>query len=101
MPEGPIIVALIFARAENGVIGVDGKLPWHLSEDLKFFKAQTVGKPIIMGRKTYASIGKPLPRRTNIVLTRDLNWKADGVVCRARHAHRAGPGLRRRAPHGR
>ena len=79
MREGPIIVALIVARAENGVIGVDGKLPWHLSEDLKFFKAQTVGKPIIMGRKTYASIGKPLPRRTNIVVTRDLNWKADGV----------------------
>jgi dihydrofolate reductase len=80
MPEGPIVVALIVARAENGVIGVSGKLPWHISEDLKFFKAQTVGKPIIMGRKTYASIGKPLPRRTNIVITRDKNWTAEGVV---------------------
>ncbi|MBL8642289.1 MAG: dihydrofolate reductase [Rhodospirillaceae bacterium] len=76
----PVIVALIVARAENGVIGVDGKLPWHISEDLKFFKAQTVGKPVIMGRKTYASIGKPLPRRTNIVVTRDKTWTAEGVV---------------------
>ena len=76
----PVTVALIVARAENGVIGVDGKLPWHISDDLKFFKAQTVGKPIIMGRKTYASIGKPLPRRTNIVVTRDQSWTAEGVV---------------------
>jgi len=78
--QGPVIVALIVARAENGVIGAGGKLPWHISEDLKFFKAQTVGKPVIMGRKTYASIGKPLPRRTNIVVTRDLQWTAEGVV---------------------
>jgi len=75
-----IVIALIVARAQNGVIGVDGKLPWHISEDLKFFKKQTVGKPIIMGRKTYASIGKPLPRRTNIVVTRDVNWTAEGIV---------------------
>ena len=80
MTEGSVIVALIVARAENGVIGVDGKLPWHISQDLKFFKTQTVGKPIIMGRKTYASIGKPLPRRTNIIVTRDVNWTAEGVV---------------------
>jgi dihydrofolate reductase len=80
MSAGPIIIALIVARAENGVIGADGKLPWHISEDLKFFKAQTVGKPVIMGRKTFASIGKPLPRRTNIVVTRDTQWTADGVV---------------------
>jgi dihydrofolate reductase len=79
-PAPRIMIALIVARAENGVIGVDGKLPWHISEDLKFFKKQTIGKPIIMGRKTYASIGKPLPRRTNIVVTRDVNWTAEGVV---------------------
>jgi dihydrofolate reductase len=77
---GPPVVCLIVARAENGVIGAGGKLPWRISEDLKFFKARTVGKPVIMGRKTYASIGKPLPRRTNIVVTRDQNWKAEGVV---------------------
>lgn len=75
-----VVVSLIVARAENGVIGVNGALPWHISEDLKFFKAQTVGKPIIMGRKTYESIGKPLPRRTNIVVTRDKAWTAEGVV---------------------
>lgn len=80
MTEGPVIVALIVARAENGVIGVDGKLPWHISADLQFFKAQTVGKPIIMGRKTFQSIGKALPRRTNIVVTRDITWTAAGVV---------------------
>lgn len=80
MSLGPIRVALIVARAENGVIGVDGKLPWHISDDLKFFKAQTLGKPVIMGRKTFVSIGKPLPRRTNIVVTRDAAWKAEGVV---------------------
>jgi dihydrofolate reductase len=76
----PVVIALIVARAENHVIGVDNKLPWHISEDLKFFKAQTVGKPVIMGRKTYDSIGKPLPRRTNIVITRDKTWSAEGVV---------------------
>jgi dihydrofolate reductase len=80
MSEGPIVVVLIVARAENGVIGAGGKLPWHISADLKHFKALTVGKPIIMGRKTYESIGKPLPRRTNIVVTRDPHWKSEGVV---------------------
>lgn len=74
-----ITLCLIVARAENGVIGADGKLPWHISADLKHFKALTVGKPVIMGRKTYESIGKPLPRRTNIVVTRNANWRADGV----------------------
>ncbi|MDX2141904.1 MAG: dihydrofolate reductase [Rhodospirillaceae bacterium] len=75
-----IVVSLIVARAENGVIGAGGKLPWHISADLKHFKALTVGKPVVMGRKTYESIGKPLPRRTNIVITRDPNWRAEGVV---------------------
>jgi len=62
------------------VIGKDGDLPWHLPEDLKFFKKTTVGAPVIMGRKTYDSIGRPLPKRTNIVLTTDPNWSAKGVV---------------------
>lgn len=75
-----ITVALIVARAANGVIGVNGHLPWRISEDLQFFKARTVGKPVIMGRKTYVSIGKPLPRRTNIVVTRDPSWTAEGVT---------------------
>lgn len=76
----PIRVTLVVARAENGVIGKDGKLPWHISADLQFFKRMTLGKPIIMGRKTYESIGRPLPRRTNIVVTRDAAWSAAGVT---------------------
>jgi len=76
----PILITLVVAKADNGVIGRDGKLPWHISADLKFFKRMTVGKPVIMGRKTYDSIGKPLPRRTNIVVTRDGTWSAVGVT---------------------
>ncbi|TAL02972.1 MAG: dihydrofolate reductase [Rhodospirillaceae bacterium] len=72
-------IALIVARAENGIIGSGGKLPWHISADLQYFKRLTVGKPIIMGRKTYDSIGRPLPRRTNIVVTGSPGWHADGV----------------------
>ena len=75
-----MILSLIVARATNGVIGADGGLPWHISADLKHFKALTVGKPIIMGRRTYDSIGKPLPGRHNIVLTRDPDWTAAGVT---------------------
>lgn len=74
-----IRLALIVARAENGVIGRNNQLPWYLPNDLKYFKATTMGKPIIMGRKTYESIGKPLPGRANIVVTRNANWSADGV----------------------
>lgn len=67
--------------AHHNVIGRDNGLPWgRLPEDLKHFKAVTLGKPVLMGRKTYESIGKPLPGRTNFVLTRDRGWKADGVV---------------------
>jgi len=62
-------VGLIWAMAENGVIGRDGRLPWHLPDDLKHFKAVTLGCPVLMGRRTYASLGKPLPDRANIVLT--------------------------------
>lgn len=76
----PILITLVVARADNGVIGREGKLPWHISADLKYFKRVTVGKPVIMGRKTYDSIGRPLPRRTNIVVTRDATWQAEGVV---------------------
>ena len=61
------------------VIGRAGTLPWHLPEDLAFFKRTTSGHPIVMGRKTYESIGRPLPKRRNIVLTRDASWTADGV----------------------
>jgi len=72
-------LALIAAYAQNRVVGIDNKLPWHLPEDLKYFKACTTGKAIIMGRKTYESIGRPLPNRTNIVITRNAEFKADGV----------------------
>ncbi|RVA32370.1 diacylglycerol kinase, partial [Mesorhizobium sp. M7A.F.Ca.US.001.01.1.1] len=72
-------VAIYVAIAENGVIGRDGGLPWRLSTDLKRFKADTMGKPVIMGRKTYEGIGRPLPGRLNIVVTRDETWRAEGV----------------------
>ena len=65
-----VATCAIAAMAENRVIGKDGKLPWHLPEDLKHFKALTLGKPVIMGRKTFESLGKPLPGRDNLVLTR-------------------------------
>lgn len=67
-------VVLVAAVAENGVIGKDGDLPWHLPEDLKHFRAVTRGHTVVMGRVTYDSIGRPLPERTNIVVTRDPDW---------------------------
>jgi len=73
-------LALIVAAASNGVIGVNNQLPWHISEDLKYFKRVTLGKPVVMGRKTYESIGRPLPGRPNIVITRDQSWSAEGVT---------------------
>jgi dihydrofolate reductase len=75
-----ISVAAVVAVARNGVIGNDNKLPWHLPADLKYFRAVTMGKPIIMGRKTFASIGRPLPGRDNIVITRDPDWQAEGLT---------------------
>jgi dihydrofolate reductase len=72
-------LSLIVAVAQNGVIGRDNDLPWKLSGDLKRFKAVTMGKPIVMGRKTYESIGRPLPGRANIVMTRDPEFSADGI----------------------
>ena len=77
-PEKPQIV-LIVAMARNRVIGKDGALPWHLSEDLKRFRSLTMGHPIIMGRKTYDSIGRPLPGRRNIVISRDPDLIIEGI----------------------
>jgi dihydrofolate reductase len=73
-------ISLIVAAARNGVIGRAGKLPWHLPADLRRFKQLTTGKPVLMGRKTYDSIGKPLPGRTNIVITRDPAYAPPGVT---------------------
>ncbi len=75
----PITLTAIVAMTPARVIGRDGTLPWHLPEDLAFFKRTTSGYPIVMGRKTYESIGRPLPKRRNIVLTRDRTWTAAGV----------------------
>ena len=74
------VITLIVAVADNGVIGRGNALPWHLPDDLKRFKRLTLGKPIVMGRKTFESIGKPLPGRQNIVVTRDTNYRRDGVT---------------------
>jgi dihydrofolate reductase len=72
-------VTLVAAVADNGVIGNDGDIPWRIPEDFAHFKALTLGHVLVMGRATYESIGRPLPGRTTIVLTRDLAWSADGV----------------------
>jgi len=72
------LISLIVAASTNNVIGVAGGLPWHLSDDLKRFKALTMGKPIVMGRKTYESIGRALPGRQNIVITTQNEYAADG-----------------------
>ena len=74
-------ISMIAAMANDRVIGLDNKMPWHLPADLQFFKRVTLGKPVIMGRKTYLSIGRPLPGRMNIVLTRDPELQIDGVTC--------------------
>lgn len=73
-----MIKSLIVAMSKNHVIGVDNKMPWHLPADLKHFKELTLGKPIVMGRKTYESIGKPLPGRENIILTRNPDFDVPG-----------------------
>lgn len=78
MAERPEI-SIVVAVSENGVIGRDGDLPWKLSTDLKRFKALTLGKPVVMGRKTLESIGRPLPGRPNIVVTRDPGYRFEGV----------------------
>ena len=73
-------IVMVVAAADNGVIGHEGKMPWHLPADLRHFKRVTTGKPVIMGRKTFESIGRPLPGRHNIVLTRTQGWGAEGVT---------------------
>ena len=70
---------LVYARAANGTIGKDGGLPWHIPADLKHFKEVTMGKPMIMGRKTFESFPAPLPGRRHIVLSRDSDWQAEGA----------------------
>ena len=75
-----IILSAIVAIAENRVMGQNNKLPWHLPADLKHFKAITTGHPILMGRRTYESIGKPLPHRKNIVISRDPRYQAPGCL---------------------
>ncbi|MEN0000718.1 MAG: dihydrofolate reductase [Pseudomonadota bacterium] len=74
------VISLIVAVSENGIIGRDGDMPWRLSSDLKRFKALTLDHPVIMGRKTFESIGKPLPGRLNIVVSRDMDWAAEGTI---------------------
>ncbi len=71
--------SIMVAMAENRVIGRNNKLPWYLPNDLKYFKQVTMGKPVVMGRLTFESIGKPLPGRTNIVVTRNTEWQSEGV----------------------
>jgi dihydrofolate reductase len=78
-----IELVILAAVADNGVIGRDNALPWRLSSDLKRFKALTMGKPVVMGRRTYVSIGKPLPGRTNIVVSRDPKFAVAGAVVTA------------------
>ena len=73
-------VVMVAAVADNGVIGLDGDIPWSLPEDLKHFRATTKGNSVVMGRRTYESIGHPLPFRSNIVVTRQTDWAADGVL---------------------
>ena len=87
-------IALIAAMAENRIIGRENRLPWRLQADLRRFKSLTMGKPVIMGRKTYESIGKPLPGRSNIVVTRDPDYRAPGcqVVHSLEQALEAGAG---------
>ena len=72
-------ISLIAAMAKDRVIGKDNDMPWHMPADLKHFKRVTMGKPVVMGRKTFESIGRPLPGRTNVVITRNSEWKNDGV----------------------
>lgn len=74
------MITIIVAKSENNVIGNDNRLIWHLPNDLMRFKQLTTGHPIIMGRKTYESIGKPLPNRTNIVITRNTDWNPEGIM---------------------
>ena len=75
-----MIISAIVATGKNGVIGSNNEIPWYLPADLAYFKKTTIGKPIIMGRNTFHSIGRPLPKRTNIVITRDPFFSAEGIL---------------------
>jgi len=74
------MVAMMMAMDSNRLIGKEGGMPWHVPGEMAYFKRVTMGKPVIMGRKTFESIGKPLPGRPNIVVTRNRDWAAEGVV---------------------
>lgn len=74
------MISVIVAVAQNGVIGCENRLIWHISEDLRRFKAITAGHPVIMGRKTWESLGRPLPNRTNVVVTRNPDYRAEGCT---------------------
>jgi dihydrofolate reductase len=75
-----MIISLIAAMGKDRVIGIDNRLPWRLPADMKHFRALTLGKPVLMGRKTFDSIGKPLPGRTNIVVSQDPDFQPEGVT---------------------
>jgi dihydrofolate reductase len=74
------MISIIVAMARNRVIGIENRLPWHLPGDLQWFRRNTLGKTVVMGRRTYESIGKPLPDRRNVVITRDAAFKASGCI---------------------
>lgn len=74
------MISIIAAVAENGVIGSGNRMPWHISEDLRRFKAVTLGHPVVMGRRTFGSLGRPLPGRTNVVITRNPAYKPEGCT---------------------
>lgn len=99
--HGVIEIVHVVAIAENGVIGQGGGMPWRLKSDLRRFRALTLGRPVLMGRKTYLSIGRPLPERTNIVVSRDPDFAAPGLVVAPRLdfalAIARGDALRRKA----
>jgi len=76
----PVKIAMIAAVARNGVIGNEQDIPWRIPSDFAFFKRTTMGKPMVMGRKQYETVGKPLPGRTNIIVTRDPDFRAEGTV---------------------
>lgn len=78
--SGSIDVSLVVAVAENGVIGRNNTLPWRIKSDLQYFRSVTTGRPVVMGRKTFESIGRPLPQRTNIVISRDPSYAVAGVL---------------------
>lgn len=75
-----MLISIIVAMDENRVIGYKNKLPWNIPSELKYFRETTKGKPVIMGRKTFESIGRPMPERLNIIVTRDKNYKADNCI---------------------